>query len=183
MVGNDLLLVEFQDWLQENCAESDFAIIDPVSLNERYEAARKALSARMPFEDHLQSHSYETSSLASKVGAWKAYIKFELQENSISRAERLYERALIACPLSQDLWKEYTEFALFQLKSWPTVESITARACRVFPADFENWKLRLHSLEMSNKEQGVIAVAVAKVPYRNYLIEATLICYFQFPIS
>jgi hypothetical protein len=29
----------------------------------------------------------------------------------------------------------------------------------------------------------VIAVAVAKVPYRNYLIEATLICYFQFPIS
>ena len=163
VVGNDLVLSEFQDWLQENCTESDFTLIDPHSLNEKYEAAIKALSARMPFEDHLLSHAYEVSSVTNKVGTWKAYIKFEMQEEALQRTQRLYERAVVACPSSLELWLDFVDFALNQLKSWALVDSITARVTRVFPSDYSLWKLRLHALEILKKQTDEITSSATTV--------------------
>ena len=116
MLGNEGVLLDFQMWLSSHCTESDTDIIDPLSLNDKYEKAVADYAARTPFEERLSTETFQTSSISEKLNVWKAYIQFEIDDNQISRADRLYRRASSEIGNFPGFWEAYVSFAVGILK-------------------------------------------------------------------
>jgi hypothetical protein len=135
LVGNERALREISSMLSEIFTESDAKIIRPEVLSKNYSAALEKREARMVFENHVHSDAYAESVDAKKYESWKTYINFEVAEKELSRAERLYQRALLAVPSCQDLWNDAVQFTAFVLKNMANTQALTEKALRVCPAN------------------------------------------------
>jgi hypothetical protein len=93
------------------------------------------------------------------VKGWLAYIEFEINDNNISRAQRIYERAILNCPDSLILWKSFLSFAYGKVKNWRLFESVARRAIKVetCKCEVEIWKLLILSLELASDNQDVLS--------------------------
>ena len=50
------------------------------------------LEARLPFEEKVSNVDED---ICSRIRSWKAYIDFEIKDDKLSRAQRLYDRAVL----------------------------------------------------------------------------------------
>lgn len=151
LVGNEETLKEFEEKLGEFCVESDAALIQPAELEKKIAAAREQRESRLIYEMHLLSDKYSSSGVAEKELFWQGYVAFEKKQSQLSRMQRLYERAVMECPQSTQLWLEFTDFALATLKNWQLLSSVTRRAVKVHRNSLFLWKLRLLSMECTNE--------------------------------
>ena len=161
LVGNQQVLQEFEAWLAVHCVESDLSLVDPVALEKKCIAAAAALETRLPFEMHLISDAYDAETAEGKAQSWLGYIRFELSEQAMSRARRLFERSLgfggfgtqtqtqEPCSEVPAMWTECVSFARNVVKDWRLVETVTAQCRHLFSGDAEFWKTRLIALELT----------------------------------
>lgn len=131
LLGNKRSLVSFEKVLSDICVESDNLWILPEVLIEKYQTAEVQLQARIMYEQNVLSDEFASSPQENQLAAWKIYIRFEIEDKKIGRAQRLYERCLISCPQSMEMWLEYIEFAETYIKEWSLVQSITARTLKI----------------------------------------------------
>lgn len=158
LIGNDRLLRGMDRLLSSICNEADLAIIQPDKIQKLFESSKAELESRLVFEDYIQSDSFDSMTLdeASRVKSWKAYIALEINEHKYSRAQRLYERAVLNCQVSSDIWNDYLDFAMTTLKSWPLIADITIRMVKIFKSDIHVWRARFMALEHLNQEDELI---------------------------
>jgi hypothetical protein len=52
---------------------------------------------RLTFEENVTSAQADKASTQKRLHSWRAYIDFEIKDKQLSRAQRLYERALLEC--------------------------------------------------------------------------------------
>eukprot|EP01041_Mallomonas_annulata_P003074 gene3074-6030_t len=150
LIGNETVLQEFDTILSEICTESDEKLIDPKSLQINYEKAIEEREIRMTYEQHLISENYQSLNEFERIKSWKTYIKYEIDENNLYRAQRLYERALLEFFNSNDLWQEYIEFILYKLKDWNLLDISTSRAIISCSKNIQIWKLRFLAIELNS---------------------------------
>lgn len=133
LIGNEETLVWLDKVLSEHCTESDEKIINPIALNEKYTNAVEMKESRLTFESHLAGSSYSVSTIEEKANSWMSYIKFELSDEKISRAQRLFERSLLETDLRLHipLWLDYLSFAVTKLKNWALSGDIATRTAKI----------------------------------------------------
>jgi hypothetical protein len=188
LVGNEEVLREFEANLSSYCVESDMALVQPAELEKKVLAATEAREARLMYEMHILSDKTTQQDASSsnagldastdsgkdaeaRAAFWAGYVNFEVKQKNMSRAQRVYERALLDCAMTTStstsslslssasssqqlravakLWLGFVEFALCSLQSWDLVARTAARALK-HPACRSAlflWKLRLCSLE------------------------------------
>ena len=126
LLGNESVLQEFDTLLSDICVEADVTLIDPESLKAEYERALEERESRMTYESHITSTAFKSLPIEDQVKCWNTYIKLEVDDNKISRAQRLFERAVLQCYKSlEDL-----------------IASVTSRAVTPCYYDGELWKYR-----------------------------------------
>ncbi|KAJ1411110.1 hypothetical protein B484DRAFT_482676 [Ochromonadaceae sp. CCMP2298] len=145
LAGNEQALAELESKLAEYCVESDAGIIKPEELGRRFSAGREMREARLVFEAPLHSPRYGQADLEQRVQIWRSYIYFE-RKQEVSRAQRLFERAVLECGESLQLWLEFAEFAL-HLKNWNLLRSLTSRAVKRHRGSLLLWRTLLGALE------------------------------------
>jgi hypothetical protein len=162
LVGNEETLKEFESKLAQFCVEADLALVKIAELEKKLAAAREMREGRLIYEMHLLSDKYTASSTEEKDTFWLGYIAYEKKQNQLSRAQRLYERAVMDSPHSTALWLEFTDFALSTLKNWSLLSSVTTRALKLAPFRHSLflWKLRLLGLECTGAPGEDIQAAV-----------------------
>jgi RNA recognition motif-containing protein len=160
LVGNDTTVEELENLLGEYCIESDVDIIQPQSLQTKLLQSEKLKEGRLTYELFLHSDEYYAiTDPAERWKAWKTYIQYEKNEKEMIRAQRLYERAVIACCLPphpdnlpsltivrETIWLEYTEFVLCQLKHVSSAQLVIERAIKQCPTSLWLRKCQLYTL-------------------------------------
>lgn len=147
LLGNKRSLSNFEKVFSEICIESDELWIQPAVLIEKFQRSEQQLQSRILFESNVLSDEFPSSSLDDQVAAWKTYIRFEIDEKQLLRAQRLYERSLITSHQSVELWLDYADFAENTVKRWSLVESVTLRAVKVHRGNINLWLLNLLAIE------------------------------------
>ena len=151
LVGNEETLREFEQRLGDLCVVSDAGLINPSELEKKVVAAKELREGRLLYEMHLFSDKYESSNVSERETFWVSYITYEKKQAQLSRAQRLYERAVLDCSTSQLLWLDFTDFALSTLKNWQLLASVVKRALKVFRSSVFLWRLLFLSLEGSQE--------------------------------
>ncbi|CAE7447419.1 SART3 [Symbiodinium microadriaticum] len=154
LLGNDTALAELDDLLADVCVESDVNIINPSALSAAFVAGVEAREGRMVFEDNVTSSEFGQASVEDREKGWRAYIAFEIKDNQLFRAQRIYDRAVLNCPQSHFLWRQYIHFASDTVKNVNLLDTVTHRAIRVRPdctADVDIWRLRFLAIELSSR--------------------------------
>ena len=118
LLGNNTALKSLETVLSEICVSSDVEWIKPDLLLEKYKRSEEQLTKVILYEQKVTSDEFKSLSLDEKVASWKVYIKVEMDDNNLTRVQRLYERALLVCQGSMELWKEYLDFAENVIKQW-----------------------------------------------------------------
>lgn len=162
LFGNRGVLEDFQEWLGIHCTDEDMRIIDPHGLNEKYEKALESYDARIAFEEALKSEKHSNASLEGKFSTWKAYAQFEVNDNQIARAQRIYERASMEIGQYEKFWEEFLVFAVHTVKLSPLVESVSDRARRVCSGNVRVMKTWLISLERAKVDFSTFKQAVQR---------------------
>ena len=147
LLGNNRALATLERVLSDICVASDADWIKPDQLLEKYKRSEGQLAKRIMFEQKVTSDDFAALPLAEQAAAWRAYIQFETDDNQLTRAQRLYERAVLACPQSKDLWAAYADFAENTVKQWAVVDSVAERAVKAHRNAIEFWQLRLVAME------------------------------------
>ena len=160
--GNEAALAEFEKVLEELCIESDVTIIDPNGLQRKVAAALKEREAREKIESQLADETFLAAPLADRVRKWRWYIKFENKAEQLSRVQRLYERAVMDCRASEELWTEAAAFAAHSVRNWPLLESVTLRALKPCYNSITLWRYHLLSLEALDRPDSDVAAAVQR---------------------
>jgi RNA recognition motif-containing protein len=175
LINNEQCLVEFEHILENICVESDIAIIKPELILNKNTISMELREERILFEEFIKTSSLLSLSLSSLppsseidndriekekqiLNSWKTYSKFEISQNQLSRAQRIYERALLDSLINTktDIWHEYIDFASYTLKNWSLVLSISSRGMRCCSGDMYLTNMKLLSLEMLNKDNKTI---------------------------
>ena len=164
LAKNDQCLYEYNQLLEDICIDTDEGIIQPVMLQEKYQKATEVLAPRLIYEERLHQSSLaimnntynndskdKTNDENDDIDVWKKYIHLEISDEMYARAQRLYERAIMALNNSE-IWLLYTEFAVYELKNWQLVLSITGRGLKLHPSNVHFWKFYLISLEQTATE-------------------------------
>lgn len=169
LVGNEQTLEELDSILSKYCVESDIDIIQPQVLQTKFHNSEKQKVSRLTYELYLHSEEYSAlTSTFDQWKAWKTYIEYEKEVKEMSRAQRLYERAIISCCLGQpllpatapvssktitnehvqeEIWLEYCEFVLCQLKNSSfAMSSVLPRALKHCPRSLWLRKCYLFSI-------------------------------------
>lgn len=148
--GNEDVLTTLDECLSEVCVEKDVDIINPSSISTAFQSGIELREVRLPFEDNIRSNQFNNLSVQEKTSRWLVYIEFELKDNQIFRAQRLYERALMDCYESSTLWESYVYFALNKVKNWTLLDSILNRCLKnkTCQQNIELWKIRYLSIEL-----------------------------------
>ena len=118
LLGNNMALKSLETVLSEICVSSDVEWIKPDLLLEKYKRSEDQLTKVILYEQKVTSDEFKSLFLEEKVASWRAYIKLEMDDNNLTRVQRLYERALLVCQGSMELWKEYLDFAENVIKQW-----------------------------------------------------------------
>ena len=160
--GNETSLQAFEKVLEELCVESDVKLIDPEGLERRVAAANKERAARSKVESQLVDADFLVASLEERVKKWRWYIKFESKAEQPSRMQRLYERAVIDCRQSEELWREFAAFAAHTVRNWPLLESVTTRAIKPCYNSITLWRYHLLALETTARSDLEVAAAVQR---------------------
>ena len=147
LLGNQRSLSSFETLLSDICIESDAQWIRPEILLEKFQRSEEQLAARIIYEQNVLSEEFLLSPITDQVSAWRAYINFEIAEKELQRAHRLYERSLLTCHQSLDLWTEYADFAATTFKQWSLVESVSGRAIKVHRSSINLWLQNLVAIE------------------------------------
>ena len=149
--GNEETLSRFSRILGEICSEADQVLIKPAELEKKVSDCKKQLSARLAFEEAL--------SATNTTESWVAYIAYEVKQKEFSRAQRLYERGLLAfanasntantsdAAVPVSFWLAFVRFAAQLVKNWPLLHNVTARALKVAYSSAEIWKYHLYAQE------------------------------------
>jgi Tfp pilus assembly major pilin PilA len=158
LIGNDRLLKDMDRILSSICDEADLVIIQPEKIQRLFDSSKAELDSRLVFEDYIQSEAFESMKLdeSARLKSWRAYIALEINEHKYSRAQRLYERAVLNCQTNRDIWNDYLEFAISTLKSWSLVADVSIRMVKVFKTDIKVWQARFLALEHLNKEEELL---------------------------
>eukprot|EP01036_Dinobryon_divergens_P030089 gene30089-39284_t len=137
LAGNEETLASLDKVLSDYFTEVDVNIIKPVELNTKYTRAMEMRECRITFESHLIGDSYPASSIEEKSASWMSYVKFEIQDGQIARAQRLFERSLADEELRSYIphWIEFLSFSVATLKSWAVAEDISLRALKILSED------------------------------------------------
>jgi RNA recognition motif-containing protein len=174
LIGNEQALQTISEILSEYFSFQDAKLIDPENLQIKYQKGLEKRAVRMIFEEQLfsdddderEDDDDENEMKISEVNSnnsntkmirrrdiWKAYIKFELNDKEIFRAQRLYERAVKDLPIEYNLWSEYIEFAVSTIKNWSLIEVITRNGLEIpsLQSDAYIWILHILSLENNHK--------------------------------
>lgn len=159
LANNDQCLYEYNQLLEEICVDADVSIIQPTLLQEKYQSATALLTPRLVYEERLHqspltimnNNKNDTNNENNDVEIWKNYIELEISDEKYSRAQRLYERAIMAHD-NIDIWIHYTEFAVYELKNWQLTLSITGRGLKLHPSKALFWKFHLISMEQTCTE-------------------------------
>jgi len=161
--NNEQCLYEYNQLLEDICVDTDESIIQPSLLQEKYQYAIQLLTPRLIYEERLHQSSLTimnnnnkdntniNNDENDKIEIWKKYIELEILDEKYSRAQRLFERALMAHD-NIDLWIRYTEFAVNDLKNWQLVLSITNRGLKLHPSSVIFWKFYLISMEQTTTD-------------------------------
>ena len=154
LLGNETALAELDDMLANVCVQSDVSLINPSVLSDLFSAGVEAREARLVFEENVSSPTFPQRTPTERETGWRAYIAFEIKDNKLLRAQRLYDRAVQSCPRSLPLWRDYIHFTSSSLKSVQLLRAVTSRSVRVRPectSDVDIWRLRFFSLEQSEQ--------------------------------
>ena len=137
LAGNEETLASLDKILSDYFTEVDVNIIKPVELNTKYTRAMEMRECRITFESHLIGDSYPLSSIEEKSASWMSYVKFEIQDGQIARAQRLFERSLVDEELRSYIphWIEFLTFSVATLKNWAVAEDISLRALKILSED------------------------------------------------
>lgn len=151
LIGNEQVLKQLDEVLADVFVESDVNIINPSSLSAAFAAGVDAREGRLLFEDNVTSPQFLKKTPEEREQGWRAYIAFETKDNQLFRAQRLYDRALICCPESYSLWRQYIHFASDTVKNAKLLDLVTRRATRVpvCMPDVDIWRLRFLALELN----------------------------------
>lgn len=149
LVGNEETLQRLEGILEEYCSESDVSLIKPDQLQRKFRAAVSAREERLTYEIYLHGDAYKSSDDGSKLLSWQTYIDFEVQAKEFSRAQRLFERAMleVACAARSDMWLRYAVFALCRLKAFGLASSVLTRASQLHATALWVRRLQLVALE------------------------------------
>lgn len=162
LAGNDRALLEFESILEELFVEGDMEIVKPQKLKETYDKSSDDLKARLVYEEHLLSSEFDTAGTNERYQTWRTYIAFEISDQQLYRAQRLYERAAMDISDCKELWLDFANFAANVVKNWKLCASVTKRALRTCYSDIELWITRFVSLEQCQMEDALAeAVALA----------------------
>jgi hypothetical protein len=147
---NETVLQNLDTCLSQLFVESDVDIINPTSISTAFQNGLELREARQPFEDNLHSETFHRLADDMRVSRWFTYIEFEIKDNQIFRAQRLYERAVLDCRQSSQLWVSYVYFALHRVKNWTLLESILIRSLKIKDCqhNIELWKIKFLSIEL-----------------------------------
>ena len=172
LAGNEDTLSWLESVLSEHCTEADTNIIKPEELNIKYTRAIEMRESRLTYEFHLLGDTYANSTAEDKAASWLSYIKFEVQDGQIGRAQRLFERSLLdeSLRLYVPQWVEFLSFSFLTLKNWVVIEDVAGRTLKVLNEDFYRrqstgthyemnvtplkrllWQLRVIALEKKKK--------------------------------
>jgi hypothetical protein len=160
--GSELSLEAISSVLADIFTESDTKLIRPEALAKNYATALEKREARLVFESHLSSSQYTESSLSCRFDSWMAYINFEIKEQEIVRAERLYQRALISIQDSSSIWDEAVKFTAFKLANMMSTASVVEKALRLIPNNALCNKLYLLCLDSLEAGEKSVVRAVGK---------------------
>eukprot|EP01033_Poteriospumella_lacustris_P006626 gene6626-4775_t len=149
LVGNEETLQRLEGILEEYCSESDVSLIKPDQLQRKFRTAVSAREERLTYEIYLHGDAYKASDDGSKLLSWQTYIDFEVQAKEFSRAQRLFERAMLeaACAARSDMWLRYAVFALCRLKAFGLASSVLTRASQLHATSLWIRRLQLVALE------------------------------------
>lgn len=149
LVGNEETLQRLEGILEEYCTESDVSLIKPDQLQRKFQAAVAAREERLTYEIYLHGDTYKASDDGGKLRSWQTYIDFEVQAKEFSRAQRLFERALLdsACAGRCEMWLRYAVFALCRLKAFGLASSILTRATQLHATSLWIRRLQFVALE------------------------------------
>lgn len=149
LVDNEQVLREFDEILSRICVESDLHLIDPQSLQSKFELAVAQRNERIEFENALVSEEYQYLRGEYQYSQfWKPYIDFEIEKSEMSRAQRLFERALMDCKEALACWENFVEFARFEVKNWNLVEDILSRCSRLHFNEAKVWQQLIQAMEV-----------------------------------
>jgi RNA recognition motif-containing protein len=178
LLGNKRSLVSFEKVLSDICVESDNLWILPEVLIEKYQTAEVQLQARIMYEQNVLSDEFASSPQENQLSAWKTYIRFEIEDKKIERAQRLYERCLISCPQSMEMWLDYIEFAETYIKEWSLVQSITARTLKI-DNSVKLWMQHLLAIDLAGScslvQLNITETLVKQKEAHSKVVEDTLI--------
>jgi RNA recognition motif-containing protein len=163
---NETVLQKLDQILSQLFVESDVDIINPTSISTAYQTGLELREVRQPFEENLNSEQFNSLSLEERVSRWMTYIDFEMKDNQIFRAQRLYERAVMNCSQSSQLWMNYLYFSLHRVKNWTLLESILTRCLKILPCqqNIECWKLKFLSIELSSQRNQSSSSSLSSLP-------------------
>jgi RNA recognition motif-containing protein len=147
---NETVLQNLDQSLSQLFVESDVEIINPTSISTAYQTGLELREVRQPFEENINSEQFQNLSLEERVSRWMTYIDFEMKDNQIFRAQRLFERAVLNCSQASHLWINYLYFALHRVKNWTLLDHILQRCLKIqnCQQNIECWKLKFLSIEL-----------------------------------
>lgn len=141
LLNHQQILLQFDSCLSENFIQSDESIIQPSSLENLCQKSQEMLAARQLYEDALESPDLE-----ALVKTYLTYATFEVNDACPARAQRVYERGVLQCSESRELWLHFIEFAAHTLQNIDLLQTITERAVKLFSGDAEITLYRFISL-------------------------------------
>lgn len=147
LIGSNEVLIELNNVLSEHYSESDENIIQPQQLAEKIKNSKLLLQPRLVFEEFIASTNYLKKSTIDSLKCWKSYIELELSEKNYFRVQRLYERCLIDCSSSVEMWSAFVDFALSVVKNYELLASVCRRVCRVDRRSATQWRLYVLAME------------------------------------
>ena len=130
------------DCLSRICVASDESLIDPPQIKILYEKNAEEFEKRNLYEKNITSSAFPSLPTTSQLASYLTYIRFEITEQQISRAQRLFERAVMVLYNCADLWLEYVDFIEQQVKNTHTLVSVTSRAVIGCRDNGSLWRLR-----------------------------------------
>jgi hypothetical protein len=147
---NESVLQNLDICLSQMFVESDVDLINPTSISTAFQTGLELREVRLPFEDNTHSDQFHRLTEDLRASRWLTYIEFEIKDNQIFRAQRLYERAVLDCRQIGHLWMSYVYFALHRVKNWTLLESILLRAVKIESCkqNIEFWKIKFLSIEL-----------------------------------
>lgn len=164
LIGNEQAMVNCGKVLERLFNESDNVLIKAESLGKKYADSMALRTSRLVFEEKLMSEVNDMFTMDDKLRRWKEYIEFEIQSKQLSRAQRLYERAVIDMPMCTELWIAFCTFGFSTLKNMGLVDQVTTRAVKVDHSNTALWRMRFLAAESAAAAAASRAYATAAVP-------------------